>query len=134
MVKTSSPSKEGHVFCYTNIMNYKIILAKNIKYSDIQSKNKIVFILDNKNQLPTFSSQRGVRRQFEGLFKAKIRFGYIILQAKNKNAIFASAKIKKLPKNWHYAPYSKLTKNNCKDLDIIHRAMQKLGYISDFLI
>ena len=115
-------------------MNYKIILAKNIKYSDIQSENKIVFLLDNKNQLPTFSSQGGVRRQFEELFKAKIRFGYIILQEKNKNAIFASAKIKKLPKNWHYVPYSKLTKNNCKDLDIIHRAMQKLGYISDFLI
>ena len=134
MVKTSSPSKEGHVFCYTNIINYKIILAKNIKYSDIQSKNKIVFILDSNNQLPTFSSQGGVRWQFEELFKAKIRFGYIILQAKNKNAIFASAKIKKLPKNWHYVPYSKLTKNNCKDLDIIHRAMQKLGYISDFLI
>ena len=134
MVKTSSPSKEGHVFCYTNIMNYKIILAKNIKYSDIQSKNKIVFILDSNNQLPTFRSQGGVRRQFEELFKAKIRFGYIILQAKNKNAIFASAKIKKLPKNWHYVPYSKLNKNNCEDFDIIHRAMQKLGYISDFLI
>lgn len=134
MVKTSSPSKEGHVFCYTNIMNYKIILAKNIKYSDIQSKNKIVFILDSNNQLPTFDTQGGVRWQFEELFKAKIRFGYIILQAKNKNAIFASAKIKKLPKNWHYVSYSKLTKNNCKDLDIIHRAMQKLGYISDFLI
>ena len=50
------------------------------------------------------------------------------------DAIFASAKIKKLPKNWHYVPYSKLTKNNCKDFDIIHRAMQKLGYVSDFLI
>ncbi len=134
MVKTSSPSKEGHVFCYTNIMNYKIILAKNIKYSDIQSENKIVFLLDNKNQLPTFDSQGGVRRQFEELFKAKIRFGYIILQAKNKNAIFASAKIKKLPKNWHYVPYSKLNKNNCEDFDIIRHAMQKLGYISDFLI
>ena len=82
MVKTSSPSKEGHVFCYTNIMNYKIILAKNIKYSGVQSENKIVFLLDNKNQLPTFNSQGGVRRQFEELFKAKICFGYIILQEK----------------------------------------------------
>lgn len=134
MVKTSSPSKEGHVFCYTNIMNYKIILAKNIKFSDVQSENKIVFLLDNKNQLPTFNSQRGVRRQLEEIFKAKIRFGYIFFQAKNKNAIFASAKIKKLPKNWHYVPYSKLTKSNCDDFDIIHRAMQKLGYVSDFLI
>ena len=88
-------------------MNYKIILAKNIKYSDIQSENKIVFILDNKNQLPTFNSQGGVRRQVEGLFKAKIRFGYIILQAKNKNAIFTSAKIKKLPKNWHYEKHTR---------------------------
>lgn len=113
-------------------MNYKIILAKNIKYSDIQSENKIVFILDNKNQLPTFNSQGGVRRQFEELFKAKIRFGYIFFQAKNENAIFASAKIKKLPINWHYVPYSKLNKNNCEDFDIIHRAMQKLGYVSDF--
>ena len=134
MVKTSSPSKEGHVFCYTNIMNYKIILAKNIKYSDVQPENKIVFLLDYENQLPTFNSQRGVRRQFEELFKAKIRFGYIFFQAKNKNAIFASAKIKKLPKNWHYVSYSKLTKNNCEDFDIICRAMQKLGYVSDFLI
>ena len=134
MVKTSSPSKEGHVFCYTNIMNYKIILAKNIKYSDVQPENKIVFLLDYENQLPTFNSQRGVRRQFEELFKAKIRFGYIFFQAKNENAIFASAKIKKLPKNWHYVPYSKLTKSNCKDFDIIHRAMQKLGYVSDFLV
>ena len=115
-------------------MNYKIILAKNIKYSDIQSKNKIVFILDSNNQLPTFNSQRGVRRQLEELFKAKIRFGYIFFQAKNENAIFASAKIKKLPKIWHYVPYSKLTKSNCNDFDIIHRAMQKLGYVSDFLI
>lgn len=115
-------------------MNYKIILAKNIKYSDVQSENKIVFLLDNKNQLPTFNSQGGVRQQFEELFKAKIRFGYIFSQAKNKNAIFASAKIKKLPKNWHYVPYSKLTKSNCDDFDIIHRAMQKLGYVSDFLI
>ena len=124
----------GGAFCYTNIMNYKIILAKNIKYSDVQSENKIVFLLDNKNQLPTFNSQGGERRQFEELFKAKICFGYIFFQAKNKNAIFASAKIKKLPKNWHYVPYSKLNKNNCKDFDIIHRAMQKLGYVSDFLI
>ena len=115
-------------------MNYKIILAKNIKYSDVQSENKIVFILDSNNQLPTFNSQRGVRRQFEELFKAKIRFGYILFQAKNENAIFASAKIKKLPKNWHYVPYSKLTKSNCDDFNIIHRAMQKLGYVSDFLI
>ena len=115
-------------------MNYKIILAKNIKYSDIQSENKIVFLLDYENQLPTFDSHGGVRRQFEDLFKAKNRFGYIFFQAKNKNAIFASAKIKKLPKNWHYVPYSKLNKNNCGDFDIIHRAMQKLGYVSDFLI
>ena len=115
-------------------MNYKIILSKNIKYPDVQSENKIVFLLDNKNQLPTFNSQGGVRWQLEELFKAKIRFGYIFFQAKNKNAIFASAKIKKLPKNWHYVPYSKLNKNNCEDFDIIHRAMQKLGYVSDFLI
>lgn len=115
-------------------MKYQIILAKNIKYSDIRSENKIVFLLDSKNQLPTFNSQGGVRRQFEELFKAKIRFGYIILQAKNKNAIFASAKIKKLPKNWHYVPYSRLTKDDCQDFDVIHRAMQKLGYISDFLV
>ena len=134
MVKTSSPSKEGHVFCYTNIMNYKIILAKNIKYSDIQSENKIVFLLDNKNQLPTFNSQGGVRRQFEELFKVKIRFGYIFFKQKNKNAIFASAKIKKLPKNWHYVLFSKLNVENCKDYEVIRRAMQKLGYISDFLI
>ncbi len=124
----------GAFFCYTHIMNYKIILAKNIKYSDVQSENKIVFLLDYENQLPTFNPQGGVRRQFEELFKVKIRFGYILFQAKNENAIFASAKIKKLPKNWHYIPYSKLTKNNCKDFDIIHRAMQKLGYVSDFLI
>lgn len=115
-------------------MKYQIVIAKNIKYSDIQSENKIVFLLDNNNQLPTFNSQRGVRRQLEELFKAKIRFGYIFFQAKNENAIFASAKIKKLPKNWHYVPYSKLTKSNCNDFDIIHRAMQKLGYVSDFLI
>lgn len=80
-------------------MNYKIVLAKNIKYSDIRSENKIIFLLDSKNQLPTFNSQGGVRRQFEELFKAKIRFGGIFFQAKNKNAIFASAKIKKFPKN-----------------------------------
>ena len=115
-------------------MNYKIILAKNIKYSDIRSENKIVFILDSKNQLPTFSSQGGVRRQFEELFKAKIRFGGIFFQAKNKNAIFASAKIKKLPKNWHYVLFSKLNMENCKDYEVIRRAMQKLGYISDFLV
>ena len=115
-------------------MKYQIILAKNIKYSDIRSENKIVFLLDSKNQLPTFNSQGGVRRQFEELFKVKIRFGYIFFKQKNKNAIFASAKIKKLPKNWHYIPYSKLTKSNCNDFDIIHRAMQKLGYVSDFLI
>lgn len=115
-------------------MNYKIILTKNIKYSDVQSENKIVFIVDSNKQLPTFDSQGGVRRQFEELFKAKICFGYIFLQAKNENAIFASTKIKKLPRNWHYVPYSKLNKNNCKDFDIIHRAMQKLGYVSDFLI
>ena len=115
-------------------MKYQIILAKNIKYSDIRSENKIVFLLDSENQLPTFNSQGGVRRQFEELFKAKIRFGGIFFQAKNKNAIFASAKIKKLPKNWHYVPYSNLTKNNCQDFDVIYRAMQKLGYISDFLV
>lgn len=115
-------------------MNYKIVLAKNIKYSDIRSENKVVFLLDSKNQLPTFDSQGGVRRQFEELFKVKIRFGYIFFKQKNKNAIFASAKIKKLPKNWHYVPYSKLTKNNYQDFDVIHRAMQKLGYISDFLV
>ena len=115
-------------------MKYQIILAKNIKYSDIRSENKIVFLLDSKNQLPTFNSQGGVRRQFEELFKAKIRFGYIFFKQKNKNAIFASAKIKKLPKNWHYVPYSRLTKDNCQDFDVIHRAMQKLGYISDFLV
>ena len=115
-------------------MKYQIILAKNIKYSDIQSENKIVFILDNKNQLPTFNSQGGVRRQFEELFKAKIRFGGIFFRQKNKNAIFASAKIKKLPKNWHYVLFSKLNAENCKDYEVIHRAMQKLGYISDFLV
>lgn len=128
-----APRKRGN-FCYTNIMNYKIVLAKNIKYSDIQSKNKIAFLLDNNNQFPTFNSRKGVRRQFEELFKTKICFGYIFLQTKGKNAIFASAKIKKLPKNWHYVPYSKLTQDNCKDFDVIHRAMQKLGYLSDFLI
>ena len=63
-------------------MKYQIILAKNIKYSDIRSENKIIFLLDSKNQLPTFNSQGGVRRQFEELFKAKIRFGYIFFQAK----------------------------------------------------
>lgn len=115
-------------------MNYKIVLAKNIKYSDIRSENKIVFLLDSKNQLPTFNSQGGVRRQFEELFKAKIRFGGIFFQAKNKNAIFASAKIKKLPKNWHYVLFSKLNVENCKDYEVIRRAMQKLGYISDFLV
>ena len=115
-------------------MKYQIILAKNIKYSDIRSENKIVFLLDSENQLPTFDSQGGVRRQFEELFKAKIRFGGIFFKQKNKNAIFASAKIKKLPKNWHYVPYSKLTKDNRQDFGVIYRAMQKLGYISDFLV
>lgn len=115
-------------------MNYKIILAKNIKYSDVQSENKIVFLLDNKNQLPTFNSHGDVRRQFEELFKTKISFGYILFQDKNKNAIFASAKIKKFPKNWHYVLFSKLNVENCKDYEVIRRAMQKLGYISDFLI
>lgn len=67
-------------------MKYQIILAKNIKYSDIRSENKIVFLLDSKNQLPTFNSQGGVRRQFEELFKVKIRFG----------GIFSSKKIKML--------------------------------------
>ena len=121
-------------FCYTVSMKYQIILTKNIKYSDIQSENKIVFLLDSKNQLPTFNSQGGVRRQFEKLFKAKIRFGYIFFKQKNKNAIFASAKIKKLPKNWHYVLFSKLNVENCKDYEVIRRAMQKLGYISDFLL
>lgn len=65
-------------------MNYKIILAKNIKYSDVQSENKIVFLLDYENQFPTFNSQGGVRRQFEELFKAKIRFGYIFFKQKTK--------------------------------------------------
>lgn len=115
-------------------MNYKIVLAKNIKYSDIRSENKIVFLLDSENQLPTFNSQGGVRRQFEELFKAKIRFGYIFFKQKNKNAILASAKIKKLPKNWHYVLFSKLNMENCKDYEVIRRAMQKLGYISDFLV
>ena len=131
-MKHLAPHRRG--FCYNNIMNYKIVLAKNIKYSDIRSENKIIFLLDSKNQLPTFNSQGGVRRQFEELFKAKIRFGGIFFQAKNKNAIFASAKIKKLPKNWHYVLFSKLNVENCKDYEVIHRAMQKLGYISDFLV
>ena len=131
-MKHLAPHRRG--FCYNNIMNYKIVLAKNIKYSDIRSENKIVFLLDSKNQLPTFNSQGGVRRQFEELFKAKIRFGGIFFQAKNKNAIFASAKIKKLPKNWHYVLFSKLNVENCKDYEVIRRAMQKLGYISDFLV
>ena len=131
-MKHLAPHRRG--FCYNNIMNYKIVLAKNIKYSDIRSENKIVFLLDSKNQLPTFNSQGGVRRQFEELFKAKIRFGGIFFQAKNKNAIFASAKIKKLPKNWHYVLFSKLNVENCKDYEVIRRAMQKLGYISDFLL
>ena len=65
-------------------MKYQIILAKNIKYSDIRSENKIVFLLDSENQLPTFNSQGGVRRQFEELFKAKIRFGYIFSKQKIK--------------------------------------------------
>ena len=131
-MKHLAPHSRG--FCYTNSMKYQIILAKNIKYSDIQSENKIVFLLDSENQLPTFNSQGGVRRQFEELFKAKIRFGGIFFQAKNKNAIFASAKIKKLPKNWHYVLFSKLNVENCKDYEVIRRAMQKLGYISDFLV
>lgn len=115
-------------------MKYQIVIAKNIKYSDIRSENKIVFLLDSKNQLPTFNSQGGVSRQFEELFKAKIRFGGIFFRQKNKNAIFASAKIKKLPKNWHYVLFSKLNVENCKDYEVIRRAMQKLGYISDFLV
>ena len=131
-MKHLAPHRRG--FCYNNIMNYKIVLAKNIKYSDIRSENKIVFLLDSKNQLPTFNSQGGVRRQFEELFNTKIRFGGIFFRAKNKNAIFASAKIKKLPKNWHYVPFSKLNVENCKDYEVIRRAMQKLGYISDFLV
>ena len=131
-MKHLAPHRRG--FCYNNIMNYKIVLAKNIKYSDIRSENKIIFLLDSKNQLPTFNSQGGVRRQFEELFKAKIRFGGIFFRAKNKNAIFASAKIKKLPKNWHYVLFSKLNVENCKDYEVIRRAMQKLGYISDFLV
>ena len=131
-MKHLAPHRRG--FCYTNSMKYQIVIAKNIKYSDIRSENKIVFILDSKNQLPTFNSQGGVRRQFEELFKAKIRFGYIFFKQKNKNAIFASAKIKKLPKNWHYMLFSKLNVENCKDYEVIRRAMQKLGYISDFLV
>lgn len=131
-MKHLAPHSRG--FCYTNSMKYQIILAKNIKYSDIRSENKIVFLLDSENQLPTFNSQGGVRRQFEELFKAKIRFGYIFFKQKNKNAIFASAKIKKLPKNWHYVLFSKLNMENCKDYEVIRRAMQKLGYISDFLV
>ena len=115
-------------------MKYQIVIAKNIKYSDIRSENKIIFLLDSKNQLPTFNSQGGVRRQFEELFKTKIRFGYIFFKQKNKNAIFASAKIKKLPKNWHYVLFSKLNMENCKDYEVIRRAMQKLGYIFDFLV
>lgn len=79
-------------------MKYQIILAKNIKYSDIRSENKIIFLLDSKNQLPTFSSQGGVRRQFEELFKAKIRFGGIFFRQKNKNAIFCISKDKKASK------------------------------------
>ena len=131
-MKHLAPHSRG--FCYTNSMKYQIILAKNIKYSDIRSENKIVFLLDSENQLPTFNSQGGVRRQFEELFKAKIRFGYIFFKQKNKNAIFASAKIKKLPKNWHYMLFSKLNVENCKDYEVIRRAMHKLGYISDFLV
>ena len=131
-MKHLAPHRRG--FCYTSLMKYQIILAKNIKYSDIRSENKIVFLLDSKNQLPTFDSQGGVRRQFEELFKAKIRFGYIFFKQKNKNAIFASAKIKKFPKNWHYVLFSKLNVENCKDYEVIRRAMQKLGYISDFLV
>lgn len=65
-------------------MKYQIILAKNIKYSDIRSENKIIFLLDSENQLPTFNSQGGVRRQFEELFKAKIRFGGIFFKQKIK--------------------------------------------------
>ena len=79
-------------------MKYQIVIAKNIKYSDIRSENKIIFLLDSKNQLPTFNSQGGVRRQFEEFFKAKIRFGYIFFKQKNKNAIFASAKKKSFQK------------------------------------
>ena len=65
-------------------MKYQIVIAKNIKYSDILSENKVVFLLDSKNQLPTFNSQGGVRRQFEELFKAKIRFGGIFFEQKIK--------------------------------------------------
>ena len=65
-------------------MKYQIVIAKKIKYSDIRSENKIVFLLDSKNQLPTFNSQGGVRRQFEELFKAKIRFGGIFSEQKIK--------------------------------------------------
>ena len=79
-------------------MKYQIILAKNIKYSDIRSENKIIFLLDSKNQLPTFNSQGGVRRQFEELFKAKIRFGYIFFQAKKRNCYFLIRKNKKASK------------------------------------
>lgn len=65
-------------------MKYQIVIAKNIKYSDIRSENKIVFLLDSKNQLPTFNSQGGVRQQFEELFNAKIRFGGIFFKQKIK--------------------------------------------------
>ena len=88
-------------------MNYKIILAKNIKYSDIQSENKIVFILDNKNQLPTFNSQGGVRRQFEDLFKAKIRFGYIFFPSKKQKCYFCISKDKKTSKKLALCPIFK---------------------------
>lgn len=88
-------------------MKYQIVIAKNIKYSDVQSENKIVFILDSNNQLPTFNSQRGVRRQFEELFKAKIRFGYIFSQAKNKKCYFCISKDKKASKKLALCPIFK---------------------------
>lgn len=104
--KISSPSQEGY-FCYNHIMNYKIILAKNIKYSDIQSENKIAFILDSNNQLPTFDSQGGVRRQFEKLFKAKICFGYIFLQEKKPKCYFCISKDKKTSEKLALCPIFK---------------------------
>ena len=88
-------------------MNYKIILAKNIKYSDVQPENKIVFLLDYENQLPTFNSQRGVRRQFEELFKAKIRFGYSFFQAKKRKCYFCISKNKKASKKLALCPIFK---------------------------
>jgi hypothetical protein len=70
----------------------------------------------------------------KSFLKQKFVSAIFFFKQKNKNAIFASAKIKKLPKNWHYVLFSKLNVENCKDYEVIYRAMQKLGYISDFLV